>query len=618
MAEYTKNLNLKKPEPDDFVNVADLNGNFDVIDEKIAEAAEGGKQYYGTCTTAAATAAKVVTADRDFVLETGAAIDVKFSYANSAASPTLNVGGTGAKAIKKYGNTAPNTYQWYAGAMVRFVYDGTYWIMEGGTTATTTYYGVTKLNSSTSSTSTTEAATPSAVKAAMDKANAANAAAQTAAEESLPLYGGGTLESGGGDRIQIYPYDGDRPDGELAGPRIALIPGREGVLVPVTDMVISAGLSGNYIKGLDDPSAADEAANKRYVDKVAANKQNQFFGTCSTSASAAEKTVTTEENFKLKNGVAVDVYFDYSNTAANPTLNVNGTGAKYILKTGSVNIDARAWRNASVVRFIYSTDDDAWIRLDGTTASTAYYGITKLNNNTNSTSTTEAATANAVKQAFDYADAAYVMADEALVRSNEAKNTSVMSSYLAFVGNVNDEQIAAALGKNNEENVIGVGMALALYDNYKKVNIGNQNEFLEIYNINKLPQIFGYKMSSIIETIQLSFQSTSTTFLQSKNVTFKITEDMLNKGFGLFFWGYADKIGYKSEEYAKIYINNELVYDIPKDPNKTIKYKHLVTNGVDFTISNAGIHTIKFEVQNGNGFRSDAGVTFNCALKEMI
>lgn len=180
MAEYTKNLNLKKPAPDDFVDIADLNGNFDVIDEKIAEAAEGAKQYYGTCTTAAATAAKVVTADRDFVLETGAAIDVKFSYANSASAPTLNVGGTGAKAVKKYGNTAPNTYQWYAGAMVRFVYDGTYWIMEGGTTATTTYYGVTKLNSSTSSTSTTEAATPSAVKAAMDKANAAQVKPTTA------------------------------------------------------------------------------------------------------------------------------------------------------------------------------------------------------------------------------------------------------------------------------------------------------------------------------------------------------------------------------------------------------------------------------------------------------
>ena len=35
MAEYTKNLNLKKPAPDDFVDVADLNGNVDVIDEKI-------------------------------------------------------------------------------------------------------------------------------------------------------------------------------------------------------------------------------------------------------------------------------------------------------------------------------------------------------------------------------------------------------------------------------------------------------------------------------------------------------------------------------------------------------------------------------------------------------
>jgi hypothetical protein len=54
---------------------------------------------YGVCSTAAATAAKVVTLQDDsaFTLFTGVTIHVKFTYANSAASPTLNVGGTGAK-----------------------------------------------------------------------------------------------------------------------------------------------------------------------------------------------------------------------------------------------------------------------------------------------------------------------------------------------------------------------------------------------------------------------------------------------------------------------------------------------------------------------------------------
>lgn len=131
------------------------------------------KQYYGTCSTSSATAAKVVNVEGAFVLEVGAAVDVRFTYTNTASAPTINVNGTGAKAIKKYGSTAPNTNQWYANSIVRFIYNGSYWIMQNGTTATTTYYGVTKLNSSTNSTSNTEAATPSAVKAAMDKANAA-------------------------------------------------------------------------------------------------------------------------------------------------------------------------------------------------------------------------------------------------------------------------------------------------------------------------------------------------------------------------------------------------------------------------------------------------------------
>ena len=123
---------------------------------------------YATCSTASATAAKVAVCT-GFKLTTGATVLVKFSNTNSAASPTLNVNSTGAKPIVAYGTTAIQTYAWKAGQAVMVVYDGTSWVALVQSWATTTYYGITKLSSSTSSTSTTLAATASAVKAAYDR-----------------------------------------------------------------------------------------------------------------------------------------------------------------------------------------------------------------------------------------------------------------------------------------------------------------------------------------------------------------------------------------------------------------------------------------------------------------
>ncbi|MBE7728091.1 MAG: hypothetical protein E7244_27990 [Enterocloster citroniae] len=84
---------------------------------------------YGTSSTAAGTVAKVVSLS-NFELFTGARISVKFTYANTAASPTLNVNSTGAKAIYAKGTTIAAKYYWTAGSMVNFTYDGTRWVME--------------------------------------------------------------------------------------------------------------------------------------------------------------------------------------------------------------------------------------------------------------------------------------------------------------------------------------------------------------------------------------------------------------------------------------------------------------------------------------------------------
>ena len=86
---------------------------------------------FATCSTAAGTAAKTATV-AGFALVTGASVKIKFANTNTATSPSLNVNGTGAKAIKMYGTTAAGTNpstSWNAGEVVELVYDGTNWLM---------------------------------------------------------------------------------------------------------------------------------------------------------------------------------------------------------------------------------------------------------------------------------------------------------------------------------------------------------------------------------------------------------------------------------------------------------------------------------------------------------
>ena len=88
---------------------------------------------YGSCSTAAGTAAKTVEIE-GFELEEGAVVVVKFVESSGAASPTLNVSGTGAKKMYRYGTTPTSTgvttTGWVSGAVQTFVYDGTGWIRE--------------------------------------------------------------------------------------------------------------------------------------------------------------------------------------------------------------------------------------------------------------------------------------------------------------------------------------------------------------------------------------------------------------------------------------------------------------------------------------------------------
>lgn len=85
--------------------------------------------WYGTSSTAASTTAKTVTAanlSTGYSLRKGNIISIKFTNANTANAPTLNISSTGAKAIWCKGaiTSASNQLLWNAGDIVTFVYDG--------------------------------------------------------------------------------------------------------------------------------------------------------------------------------------------------------------------------------------------------------------------------------------------------------------------------------------------------------------------------------------------------------------------------------------------------------------------------------------------------------------
>lgn len=207
---------------------------------------------YGTCSTAAGTAAKVVSIP-GFALATGAEVTVRFTVTNTASSPTLNVNNTGAKPIQ-YRNAAIAAGYLAANRTYRFVYDGSSYELVGDVDTNSTY-------------------------------TAATAEPQDLAEAA------------------------------------------------------AVGTSKNYAR--EDhvhklPASVAKLTAKRTIDGVQfdGSANIHHYGACTTAAGTAAKTVELS-GFVLATGAEVTVKFSATNTAANPTLNVNNTGAKGIRYLGA-------------------------------------------------------------------------------------------------------------------------------------------------------------------------------------------------------------------------------------------------------------------------------------------
>ena len=103
------------------------------------------------------------------------------------------------------------------------------------------------------------------------------------------------------------------------------------------------------------------------------NNRRGFYGTCSTAAGTAAKTVTLSSTagWELVAGTIVGVKFSYTNSASNPTLNVNSSGAKSIwYNTGVITTGNKAGYANRITYYMYdgthwvwmgwSIDDNTW------------------------------------------------------------------------------------------------------------------------------------------------------------------------------------------------------------------------------------------------------------------
>ena len=81
------------------------------------------------------------------------------------------------------------------------------------------------------------------------------------------------------------------------------------------------------------------------------------YGECSTAAATAAKTVSVAfGSFTLQTGATIAVKFTNANGVADPTLNVNSTGAVPIMRYGTTTPGASAgtsWNAGSIVTFVY-------------------------------------------------------------------------------------------------------------------------------------------------------------------------------------------------------------------------------------------------------------------------
>lgn len=205
--------------------------------------------------------------------------------------------------------------------------------------------------------------------------------------------------------------------------------------------------------------SATKWATARNINGMSVNGEaNRFnYGTCSTAAATAEKTVACT-GFSLVTGSEITVKFTVTNTAANPTLNVNSTGAKAIY-----------YRGAAISAGYLAANRTYTFRYNGT----QYELVGDIDTNTTYSNMTAATASAAGKAGLVPAPAAgkqasFLRGDGTWVVPTDTKNTAGStnsSSKLFMIGATSQ----AANPQTYSHDTVYVGTDGCLYSNSKRV-----------------------------------------------------------------------------------------------------------------------------------------------------
>lgn len=187
------------------------------------------------------------------------------------------------------------------------------------------------------------------------------------------------------------------------------------------------------------------------------------YGECSTAAATAAKTISLP-GFKLVTGAVVFVRFTVTNTAANPTLNVNNTGAKAIQYRNAA-VSAGYLAANRTYAFVYDGSSyelvgDVDTNTTYKTATASVSGLNKLSDATNSSLDTTggtAATPKAVKTAYDKAVSAASAASTAQSTANTANTTANAAKTQAGTAGKTVEVFIKAISRSQTTNLPSYG-----------------------------------------------------------------------------------------------------------------------------------------------------------------
>ena len=260
-------------------------------------------QGYGTCSTAEATVAKVVTWS-NYALAIGGIVAVKFSY-GLCASATLNINSKGAKNIfiKGAAVNATTCKNVLAGDIAYFIYDGTQYQFLGTdrTRADVNYNSTSKKITKTIDGVTTDVVTVSTIKS----------------------------------DLQLTKSD------------------------------VGLGNVDNTADANKNVLSATKLTTARTIDGVSfdGSANIHHYGTCTTSGGDGAKVATLEDSMPvtITKGTVVYIKFRSENNALNPTLSVNGSAPAPIMRDSNnraENYSKTSWNGGSVVPLMYT--GDAW------------------------------------------------------------------------------------------------------------------------------------------------------------------------------------------------------------------------------------------------------------------